>query len=239
MIASRYNAQFKELKSILEPKGAKKAGKVLVSGRKIVPEMMNAALAVIAEDGAWPESLKQEKKIVWLDHALFRDLDVFGTHFPLLLCPLPEMPAWTESPPAGLELVLSLQDPANLGAVLRSAEAFGASRVVLLKECAFPFHPKSIRASSGSCFRVPLLQGPSQKDFSDAAAVGLDPHGTPLTEFAWPGDCRLLVGEEGQGLPPAFTGKKISIPMTPKLDSLNATIAASIAMFSYREQHSI
>src|ERR1043165_3679338 len=55
MIESRHNPQFKELKSLLEPRGAKKAGKVLVSGRKIVPELMEHCLFAVCEDGFWPD----------------------------------------------------------------------------------------------------------------------------------------------------------------------------------------
>jgi TrmH family RNA methyltransferase len=236
MIASRYNPQFKELKSLLEARGAKKAGKILVSGRKIAPEMFARALTVIAEDGAWPDGLEQPNKVLWLDRGLFRDLDIFGTHFPIAVLPLPEIKKWDGEKPKGLELVLSLQDPSNLGAVLRSAHAFGVNKIILLKECAFPFHPKAVRASSGSCLRVPMEEGPALKEFSDQNAIALDMAGESLTQFSWPVDARLLIGEEGQGLPSQFTGKRVSIPMHAELDSLNAAIAASIALFSYRSQ---
>src|SRR5262249_55489643 len=153
-IASRYNAHFKELKSMLEPKGAKKTGQALISGRKIVPEFIADATLGIAENGEWPSELEQPREIIGLDRALFKDLDIFGTHYPLLVHPIPKIANWTSSEPQGLEIVLSLQDPSNLGAALRSAEAFGARQVILLKECAFAFHPKAVRASSGSCFRL-------------------------------------------------------------------------------------
>lgn len=236
MIGSRYNPHFKELKSLLDAKGAKKAGKVLVSGRKIAPEMFDRAITIVAEDEAWPDGLARPNNILWLDRSLFRDLDIFGTHFPMAVLPLPEIKKWDGEKPKGLELVLSLQDPSNLGAVLRSAHAFGASKVILLKECAFPFHPKAIRASSGSSLRVSLEEGPPLKDFNDDDTIALDMRGESLTEFSWPPNSRLLIGEEGQGLPSQFAGKRISIPMKADLDSLNAAIAASIALFSYRSQ---
>jgi TrmH family RNA methyltransferase len=236
VIASRYNPHFKELKSLLESKGAKKAGKVLVSGRKITPELFDQAITVVAEEDQWPEDLARPSHITWLDRSLFRDLDIFGTHFPLAVIPLPEIKKWQPAEPEGFELVLSLQDPANLGAVLRSAHAFGVSRVILLKECAFAFHPKTVRSSSGSCFRVDLQEGPALKEFEDASTMALDMHGESLRDFSWPKDARLLIGEEGQGVPTHFTGKKLSIPMQGGLDSLNAAVSAAIALFSYRSQ---
>jgi TrmH family RNA methyltransferase len=191
---------------------------------------------VVAEEDAWPDGLERPNHIVWLERGLFRDLDIFGTHFPIAVLTLPEMKKFAGEPPKGLELVLSLQDPSNLGAVLRSAHAFGVTKVILLKECAFPFHPKAIRSSSGSSLRVVLEEGPTLKEFSDSETIALDMQGEPLTQFSWSSNARLLIGEEGQGLPPQFTGKRISIPMTAELDSLNAAIAASIALFSYRSQ---
>jgi TrmH family RNA methyltransferase len=237
MIASRYNDQFKDLKSLLEPRGSKKLGEVLVSGRKIVPELLSLARAVLTEEDLWPDDLPQQKPVISFERALFKELDIFGTHYPILVCPLPDIELWNSEEPQGVELVLSLQDPANLGAVLRSAEAFGVTKVILLKECAFPFHPKAIRSSSGSSFRIKYASGPSQKEFADSQTFALDLSGTSISLFEWPENTRLLIGEEGQGLPLSFNGTKLSIPMTKSLDSLNASIAASIALFSYREQH--
>lgn len=237
MITSRYNPQFKELKSLLEPKGARKAGKVLVSGRKIVPELVTRASLIITEEDHWPNDLPHGEKVMPLERQLFRDLDIFGTHYPLAVCDLPRLAAWQGEPPSGLELVLSLQEPSNLGAVVRSAEAFGVAKIILLKECVFPFHPKAIRASSGSCFRVAFAEGPSQKEFDDANTVALDASGDSITSFAWPRDCRLMIGEEGQGIAANFNGQKLSIPMSESLDSLNAGIAASIACYVYRSKY--
>lgn len=236
MINSRYNAQFKELKTLLEPKGARKAGRVLISGRKIVPELMDRAVMAVTEEGVWPESLPRPKKVLELHRSLFKDLDIFGTHYPLLALALPEMPQWTSQAPSGFELVLSLQDPANLGATLRSAEAFGVRRAILLKECAYPFHPKAVRASSGSCFRVELCEGPRLQDFAAEGLFALDMSGTRLDQWNWPENVRLLIGEEGQGLPAGLAAERLSIPMQAGMDSLNAAIAASIAMFSYQSQ---
>lgn len=235
MIASRYNAKFKELKSLLEPKGAKKIGQVIASGRKIVPELK--ANAYVCAQDEWPEDWPMQTKVIWLDRALFRELDVLGTHFPLAVCDLPRAEKFAETEPQGLELVLCLQDPANLGAILRSAEAFMVERVILLKDCAFPFHPRAIRSSSGSCFRVPLVEGPLLKDYQDKFSYALDKSGTSLNQFDWPKNIRLMLGQEGQGFQSIELSHRLAIDIHPKMDSLNAPIAASIACFSYRNQH--
>jgi TrmH family RNA methyltransferase len=132
-----------------------------------------------------------------------------------------------------LELIVGLGDPANLGALLRSAEALGASRVVLTRECASPYLPKSLKASANSAFRMRLALGPSLREFKLNTAFGLDMDGEDLAKFKWPKDAYLVLGEEGQGLP-ELNLKKLKIPMLGSVESLNATVAAAIALFTYR-----
>ena len=170
---------------------------------------------------------------VELKSSLFQQLDIFGTHFPLLVADTPAIDACKLSDaPMGLEILCGLSDPSNLGALLRSAEAFGASQVILLKEAAHPFHPKAVRASSGSCLRVPLTAGPSIKEIHGAGPIlALDKTGESIAEFNWPKDCRLLIGEEGLGIPDDLISvQRISIPMQGQVESLNAVAATSVAL---------
>ena len=78
------------------------------------------------------------------------------------------MPDWSDDAPwpDGCTLFIPFQDPENVGAVIRSAAAFGVARVVLLKEAAHPFHPRSSRAAGSALFQVPLYQGPSIRNRS-------------------------------------------------------------------------
>jgi TrmH family RNA methyltransferase len=131
-----------------------------------------------------------------------------------------------------------LGDPANVGALIRTAAALGIERVVLLKESAHPYHPKAIRAASGTTFTVSLAQGPSIRDLPEkATGLTLDVRGENLPAFRWPKDVRLLVGEEGPGLPPIISGTRLAVPMTGSVESLNAVVAAGMALYAYRVQH--
>src|SRR4029077_13202142 len=105
---------------------------------------------------------------------LFKQLDVVGTHSPLLLVRVPTNRSWSDDDPwpRGCTLFVPFQDPENVGAVIRSAAAFGAARVVLLREAAHPFHPRAARAAGTALFQVPLFKGP--------ALAGLDPSVGPL-----------------------------------------------------------
>ena len=114
----------------------------------------------------------------------------------------------------------------------------GVERVILLKESAHPYHPKAIRAASGTTFTVSLTQGPSIRNLPEKATwVTLDAQGESLSAFHWPKNIRLLVGEEGPGLPPLPSGTRLAVPMADSVESLNAVVAAGMALYAYRVQH--
>ena len=177
-----------------------------------------------------------------LEKTLFSQLDLFGTHFPFLICRLPELPRIDFSEePKGVELLCPLSDPLNAGALVRSCHAFGVDKLIFLQEAVLPFHPKALRASSGSIFSQLLCQGPSIESldqFTDTGPlVALDVTGTPLHLYQWPLNVRILIGQEGQGLPSYSYSKTLAIPIKKTSDSLNAMVAASIALYAYRLQH--
>ncbi|RMH04838.1 MAG: TrmH family RNA methyltransferase, partial [Nitrospirae bacterium] len=160
-------------------------------------------------------------------------------HFPLLVCQTPHIPLMDgEEPPRALELLCPLSDPANVGALIRTSLAFGVEKVILLKEAAHPFLPKSIRASGGAVFEQPLAWGPPLRGMEGKSwLVALDPTGEDLTEFLWPRAVRVLVGEEGRGLGDLRCANRLAIPMASHVQSLNAAVATSLALFSYRLQY--
>ena len=174
-----------------------------------------------------------------LSTPLFEKIDLFGTGAPILICQAPPFPSSDlEAQPQGIELLCPFGDPANVGALIRTAVAMGVERVILLKESAHPYHPKAIRAASGTMFKVSLVQGPSIRDLPEPATwVTLDAQGKSLPAFQWPKDVRLLVGEEGPGLPPRASGTRLAVPMTDSVESLNAVVAAGMALYAYRVQH--
>src|SRR5690606_15018861 len=101
------------------------------------------------------------QKTVIFTNELFQELDICGTHSPLLCLPVPQIKDFSQWDSSQASLFCSLSDPNNLGAVLRSCTAFGLKQVVLLKESSHPFLPKSIRASSGASFSLNYFSGPS------------------------------------------------------------------------------
>jgi TrmH family RNA methyltransferase len=139
----------------------------------------------------------------------------------------------------GVVLVLAdLNDPGNAGALIRSAEAFGANGVAFGSLGVDPFHPKVVRSAMGSLFRVPLA-AVDPVDLQKAApgagfeAIGLAAGGDPVGSASWPGRCLLIVGHERHGLGrwEGLCAGRRGIPMRPGAESLNAAVAGSIALF--------
>ena len=137
-----------------------------------------------------------------------------------------------------------VQDPGNVGTIVRSAEAFGATGVVLLNGCARVSNGKVLRATAGSIFRMPFLEGISRDDLLAQVEAGglrlfaLTAHSEPeLAHSNLRTACALLVGSEAAGVSTALLAKAepISIP-TATVESLNAAVACSIALYEARRQ---
>ena len=152
--------------------------------------------------------------------------------------------------PALVMVIDGLQDPGNLGAILRSAEAFGATGLLLLKGAVSPFNPKALRASAGSIFRVPFVHGMDETSALDtllhrganlyAAVPNAHGHiGSSPSEADLTCPCAIIIGSEGRGVSPALrnAARDISIP-TAGVESLNAAIAAAILLYEARRQRS-
>jgi 16S rRNA (guanine527-N7)-methyltransferase len=147
-----------------------------------------------------------------------------------------EIAKWSPSDglPEGCTLFVPFQDPENVGAVIRSAVAFGAAGIILLAEAANPYHPKSVRASGGSVFKAGLREGPSIRDLpQDLPVVPLSKDGKRISDFKFPAKFGLLPGIEGPGLPERFRHAGVSIPISAEVESLNAVVATAIALFEW------
>ncbi len=253
-ITSSDNPTYRRLLTLLEASGVRKHGEYLLAGRKLVPEFLEqpaGEVKALISTEAYRDACEQilvaaqngasNINVIELPNSLFKQLDAHGTHFPLLWGAAPELPvANLSQPPQNLELLLALANPLNLGAALRSAEAFSVEHVVLLKECANPFLSKVLRASSGSALRLRLSIGPSIEELANgpqSAFWALDKRGGDISKHRFTRDFRLLIGEEGLGIPDAVANERcLAIPMKPGMDSLNAVAATSIALYAYRAQ---
>jgi tRNA G18 (ribose-2'-O)-methylase SpoU len=241
-ITSAENPSFRDWKQLTQPRGIRKHGMALLAGTKIVEEAWQTfpervlALILGGTRMSVPDAFPDAMKIVRLPAPLFQELDTIGTRAPLLVLRVPELSRWTpdEGLPSGLSVFLPFQDPENLGAAIRSGLAFGASRIVLLREAAHPFHPKTLRASGGAVLRARLASGPGLAELPlHLPFVPLSLEGKELSAATLPANCALLPGVEGPGLPEAWRSRAIRIPIRPEVDSLNAATALSIVLYEW------
>jgi TrmH family RNA methyltransferase len=247
LISSRQNPQFKRWISLLESQGVKAHKQCLVSGKKLrkeIPPDSGVSICEILFPSSYEvlEDLSPQATCFALPKELFNELDIFGTNEPLLVCTNPSMPPFDlTQPPMGLEILCPIGDPGNMGALLRSCRAFGVRTVILLREAVHPFHPKVIRASSGAVFVQSLNQGCSITELHRPEILkwihALDMDGKDVSTVSWPQHVRLLLGEEGIGIPSFQFQQRLSIPQFHMSIPLNATVASSIALHSYRQQH--
>lgn len=234
-ITSTDNPIFKKYLKLLKSSGIKKEGLAIACGDKIVADICihhsNSIDAILSTQKiGFPHLIKN--KHIELSSELFKELDIFETHKPLAVIQVPFISKWEAHKPQGLELLVPVQDPSNLGAIVRSAYAFGVKKIILLKESTHPFHPKSIRASSSYVMDMQFEEGPSIQDLKIEDVIALDMKGTSLKDFKWPQNCYLLVGEEGMGVPQSLKAQHVSIEMNTDCESLNVVVATSIALHS-------
>lgn len=142
-------------------------------------------------------------------------------------------------------VVIGLQDPGNLGTILRSAEAFGSAGVALGEGTVSSFNSKVIRASAGSVFRLPVVVSKGEEVLTKfrAASVRMmatsSHKGMPLDQALLAGPVAVFIGSEGAGLPRnllAQVNETIAIPHSPQVESLNAGVAGSIVLYEAARQ---
>ncbi len=142
---------------------------------------------------------------------------------------------WAPSPPGPLCVYLhGVHDPGNVGTILRSAQAFGASSVALGPGSADPFGPKAVRASMGAVFGVALARAFRAVELPGAAVALAAGQGRPLDELdlAGAGGVTLLIGAEREGLPDELLAAADHVAQIPiHSHSLNAAMAATVALY--------
>ena len=166
--------------------------------------------------------------------------------FALFETPVP--PADTLDTARRILMLEGVQDPGNVGTLLRSAAAFGFDGVLLSDGCASVFAPKTLRASMGAAVRVPVMEVGAMpaaiaalraKNITCLAAALYQSQPLSAARPGYPGGVCVVIGSEGQGLTEetiAACSGTVRIPMTDRVESLNAGIAGSILLWHFREE---
>jgi TrmH family RNA methyltransferase len=143
-------------------------------------------------------------------------------------------------------IACDVQDPGNLGAIARVAEAGGASGMIAAGRSADPFGWKALRGSMGSALRLPIVRLPLVDRAVTLArrqgcrvVAAIPRGGTPLFQADLRGPVALLVGGEGGGLPPAVVesaDERVTVPMESPVESLNTAVSAAVVVYEARRQ---
>ncbi len=266
IVQSKQNPRLKELRRALthpgrEPRavdGRESRALAAIEGPNLLEEALRAGLRVpcvfVAQgaerllDGF---SLPPETELLLLPRELLDS--VLSTETPQPVAALVEPPQWnwagifaSQPKAAPLLLVLAaLQDPGNLGTILRSAEAFGATGILSLPGTVSAWNPKAVRASAGSLFRLPLLSVTAEDCIARLRQAGVKIWTTavqgakPANQIDLAGPVALVIGNEGNGVPAELTAQAdaaLTIPCPGPVESLNAAIAASILLYEASRQ---
>jgi TrmH family RNA methyltransferase len=220
--------------------GARLLGEALDAG--VVPQTLFHVAGGVPEE-LLARALSRGTALVEVtDAVLVRLSDLASTRGSIALATLPA-PRSAPLSRSGLGLVLDgVQDPANVGAILRCAEAFAVECVVTTAGSASPFTSRALRVSAGSAFRIPIGAGLPARDAlewarsSGALLVGAQAHGGEAPAvLAGARPLVLVIGSEGQGISrevEAELARRVTIPLAGRAESLNAGAAAAVLLYA-------
>jgi len=257
-IEGRHNALVKQLRRAFTQSELTADGHCAIEGLRIVEEAIRSGLkfrAVFFSESAATKAdrllpqIGAHAETLLLPDALFASAVPTETPQGIAALVKPKTYKWEDvlsrSSAGPLVAVAGVQDPGNLGTILRSAEAFGAAGALLGEGTVSQFNSKAVRASAGSVFRLPIARADLEAVVPELRERGLrliatsSHKGTPLPEANLTLPLALFIGNEGAGLPRDLLAKideLIAIPHSPRVESLNAGVAASIILYAAAQQ---
>ena len=245
-ITSRDNSLFKQLRKLADSaRERRKCGQVLLDGAHLVEAYAAACgqpeLLIVAEGDCSPDAVRVLQRMaqvetVMLPPAMLAEISPVTTPTGLLaLAAMPHLPL--PAAPAFTLLIEDIQDPGNLGSMLRSAAAAGVEAVYLSTGCADIWSPKALRGGQGAHFILPVAERADLVEVASSFAgrtLAAELGGTSLYECDLDGAVAFIIGNEGAGLSAellAAASERVRIPMPGSVESLNAAAAAAVCLF--------
>ena len=244
-ISSRKNPLLQQVRKLLSSrKEREKEGLFAADGIKLLAEAVrycDGIDTVILSDGVEAE-LPDTVRLVRVPEDVMASISPMQSpQGALFLCRLPQGEKFVPTP--GMLLLDGIQDPGNLGTILRTADALEIP-VALLEGCADPYSHKTVRASMGAVFRTPVMtvsweeaQRACERAGIPIAVTALSPSAVDLRSAALT-KMAVVIGSEGQGVRTEIiraAQNQLIIPMNPRCESLNAAVAASIVMWQMKQ----
>jgi RNA methyltransferase, TrmH family len=255
VVSSRTNARVKQLRAAFQGHARLSGGLVAIEGDHLLEEALRSGMVLktvfVSERREVPRVVPRGVEVLRLTEDVFGS--VVETQSPqgvaaLLVPPVRVLEDVMGGSGAALILIAAgLQDPGNLGTLVRSAEAFGANGVLTTAGTVSAWNQKALRASVGSVFRVPVVavdasevEGLKRRGVRLIAAVGADDFGVVAAqEMNFTSACALMIGNEGAGLAAEWmelADARVTIPCPGAVESLNAAVAGSLLLYEASRQ---
>jgi RNA methyltransferase, TrmH family len=255
VVSSRANARVKQLRAAFQGHARLSGGMVAIEGDHLLEEALRSGMVLktvfVSERREGPKMVPRGVEVMRLTEEVFGS--VVETQSPqgvaaLLVPPVRMLDDVMGGKTAPLILIaVGLQDPGNLGTLVRSAEAFGASGVLTTPGTVSAWNQKALRASVGSVFRVPVvavaasdIEGLKERGVRLIAGVGVEDAGViAAQEMDFATGCAVMIGNEGAGLAVEWMelcDARVTIPCPGPVESLNAAVAGSLLLYEASRQ---
>jgi TrmH family RNA methyltransferase len=255
VISSRANARVKQLRAAFQGHARLSGGMVAIEGDHLLEEALRSGMVLktvfVSEGREVPKIVPRGVEVMRLTDEVFES--VVETQSPQGVAALmvPPVKVLDDVVGSGGDLLIliavGLQDPGNLGTLVRSAEAFGAAGALTTPGTVSAWNQKALRASVGSLFRVPVVgvtasevEGLKRRGVRLMAAVGSDGVGVVAAQDVdFTTGCAVMIGNEGSGLEAEWLGMcdaRVTIPCPGPVESLNAAVAGSLLLYEASRQ---
>lgn len=246
-ITSTKNAQIQRLRSLQDAKARADTSLFLVEGWNLLQEAIRyACVDVIVVDEAKKHVLSDvlpnqlQANVLYAPSFVLAHICQTKTPQGVAASVYLPKPIQTESIQGKVLALDGVQDPGNVGTMIRTAEAAGFSAVLLSSDSADPYAPKTVRATMGSIFRMPVLRGDLLHFLTDlqlngTIIISTEVNGAPIQSLNISKPFALVIGNEGNGIQEniaELSNHRIALPMCGKVESLNAAVAAGIFMYA-------
>ena len=252
MITSTNNQQIKNIQFLIDkPRYRKETGLFVAEGAKMFAEAPSEMISRVYASESFMNSSPLALKVRSLPHEIVTDQvyhKMSDTKTPQGILTVLTIPSYDEEKifrEGGCFLILNkIQDPGNLGTMIRTGEGAGISAVIMDEGCVDVYNPKVIRSTMGSIYRVPIIRtGSLEATIDNMKAAGIKMMAAHLKgdvyydSQSYDSGVGIMIGNEGNGLDDSISGLAdvmVRIPMDGQLESLNAAVSAAILMYEVR-----
>ncbi|MGX9291072.1 TrmH family RNA methyltransferase [Bacillus sp. A015] len=243
-IESAKNASIKQWKKLHTKKERTKTGLFLVEGKHLVEEALKSGIVMelmVTSPDMLPAGIEPDIELYELSEEAFSAMT--ETETPQHIAAVCTLPVFEEKKYERILLLDAVQDPGNLGTLIRTADAAGLDAVILGDGTVDAFNGKTLRSAQGSHFHLPILKQTLQQAIPAFKEQGIPVYGSALKDakeyrnIAAEGPFALIVGNEGAGIDPEIlqmTDQNLYVPMYGQAESLNVAVAAAVLVYHLR-----